>query len=87
MDRKNEFINNNMSLCETNCEYEGYEIESKKAKCKCEVKIKIPLISEIAINTNLLIDKLDIKNSLNIKILKCYKLLFSINGLKDNIGS
>jgi len=86
-DRKNEFINNNMSVCETNCEYEGYEIDSKKAKCKCEVKIKIPLMSEIAINKNLLIDKLDIKNSLNIKILKCYKLLFSINGLKNNIGS
>ena len=86
-DRKNEFINNNMSICETNCEYEGYEIDSKKAKCKCEVKIKIPLMSEIAINKNLLMDKLDIKNSLNIKILKCYKLLLSINGLKNNIGS
>jgi len=86
-DRKNEFINNNMSICETNCEYEGYEIDSKKAKCKYEVKIKIPLMSEIAINKNLLMDKLDIKNSLNIKILKCYKLLLSINGLKNNIGS
>ena len=81
-DRKNEFINNNMSVCETNCKYEGYEIDSQKAKCECEVKIKIPLMSEISINKNLLLDKLDIKNSLNIKILKCYKLLFSINGLK-----
>ena len=43
-------------------------------------------MSEISINKNLLLDKLDIKNSLNIKILKCYKLLFSINGLKNNIG-
>jgi hypothetical protein len=86
-DRKNEFINNNMSVCETNCKYEGYEIDSQKAKCECEVKIKIPLMSEISINKNLLLDKLDIKNSLNIKILKCYKLLFSINGLKKNIGS
>ena len=86
-DRKNEFIINNMSICETKCEYEGYELVSKKAKCECEVKIRIPLMSEITINKNILMNKLDIKNSLNIKILKCYKLLFSINGLKDNTGS
>ena len=86
-DRKNEFIINNMSICETKCEYEGYELDSKKAKCECEVKIRIPLMSEIIINKNILMNKLDIKNSLNIKILKCYKLLLSKNGLKDNIGS
>ena len=44
-------------------------------------------MSEIVINKNLLMNKLDIKNSLNIKILKCYKLLFSKNGLKNNIGN
>ena len=76
-----------MTICETKCEYEGYEFDSKKVKCKCEVKIKIPLISEIEIYKNILLNKLDIKNSLNIKILRCYKLLFSKNGFKDNIGS
>ena len=86
-DRKNEFINNNMTICETKCEYEGYELDFKKAKCECEVKIKIPLMSEITINKNILMNKLDIKNSLNIKILKCYKLLLSKNGLIGNIGS
>jgi len=86
-DRKNEFIINNMSLCETKCEYDGYELDSKKAKCECEVKIKIPLMSEITINKNVLMNKLDIKNSLNVKILICYKLLFSKSGIKDNIGN
>ena len=86
-DRKNEYIDNNMSICETKCEYEGYELDSMKAKCECEVKIKIPYMSEIIINKDILMNKLDIKNSLNIKILKCYKLLFSKDGLKENIGS
>ena len=86
-DRKNEFIINNMSICETKCEYEGYEFDSKKVICECEVKNRIPFMSEVTINKNILINKLDIKNSLNIKILKCYKLLFSKSGLKNNIGS
>ena len=87
-DRKNEFNNNNMSLCESKCEYDGYDSDIKKAKCKCEVKVKIPLMSEIVINKDKLLDKFtDIKSSLNLKILKCYKLLFSLEGIKTNIGN
>ena len=86
-DRKNEYIINNMSLCELKCEYGGYDSDIKKAKCECEVKIKIPLMSEITINSNILKKKIDIKNSLNLKVMKCYKNVFSIKGLKGNIGS
>ena len=86
-DRKNEFISYNMSLCESKCEYGGYYSGIKKAKCECEVKIKIPLMSEITIDPNLLKKKLDIRNSLNIKLMKCYKTAFSKKGLLHNIGS
>ena len=57
-DRKNEFINNNMSLCEKNCEYDKYNIENKMVKCECEIKIKLPLLSEIIINKDKLYNKL-----------------------------
>ena len=86
-DRKNEFIINNMSLCESKCEYGGYDIDIKKAKCECEVKVKIPLMSEIIVNSNILKNKIDIKNTMNIKIMKCYKFTFSKKGLINNIGS
>ena len=76
-----------MSLCESKCEYGGYDADIKKAKCECEVKIKIPLMSEITINSNILKKKIDIKNALNLKVMKCYKNSFSIKGLKGNIGS
>ena len=33
-DRKEEFVDNNLSLCENKCEYNGYEEETKKASCK-----------------------------------------------------
>ena len=36
-DRQNEFINNNMSLCESGCEFEKYDAEKKMVMCKCEL--------------------------------------------------
>ena len=86
-DRKSDFVNKNLSLCESNCEYEGYNSTLNKSECDCEIKIKLPLISEIVINKNKLFNKLDIKNSTNLKVLKCYYVLFTFEGLISNIGS
>ena len=71
------------SLCESKCEYKEYDADIKKAN-ECEIKIKIPLMSEITINSNVLEYKLDIKNSLNVKVMKCYKVTLSKEGLKKN---
>ena len=86
-DRKKEFNKNNMSLCESNCEYDGYNSSIKKAQCNCNVKIQIPSISEIISNQDKLIQFVDIKNIINLSIMKCYNVLFSLNGLKYNIGN
>ena len=86
-DRRNEYNKNNMSLCETKCEYDGYDKDEKKAKCECEVKFKIPLMSEIVINKNKFNKLSKIKNIMNLNIMKCYKNLFSIDGLIKNICS
>ena len=81
-DRKNEFLKNNMSLCESTCDYERYNSETKKASCNCEIKIKIPFISEIVINKDLLRSKfVNIKNYINLNVMKCFKVLFSNEGL------
>ena len=37
-DRRKEFTKNNMSLCESNCNYEGYNTTTKKVLCKCQAK-------------------------------------------------
>ena len=87
-DRRNEYINNNLSLCESNCEYNGYDIESKRVSCKCNIKINIPLFSEIIIDKNKLKNNfIDIKSTINIYVIKCYKLLFTKGGIKYNFGS
>jgi len=38
-ERKNEFNNNNMSLCEKDCTFQIYNTETKKVECDCNIKI------------------------------------------------
>ena len=40
-DRRNEFVENNMILCEGNCELIDYNYNNEKVKCSCEIKTKI----------------------------------------------
>ena len=86
-DRRQEFINNNLSLCEENCELNDYDYVYKKVKCSCEIKLKIPLIEEVKFDKEKLKNNfLDISNIANIKFLKCYRIAFKIKNLIPNIG-
>ena len=87
-DRIDEYNNNNMSLCEKNCEFNGYEENIKKAQCKCKTKSKVDNISEIDQNNDLLLENnFEKENSiLNIVSMKCTYTLFSKKGIVRNIG-
>jgi hypothetical protein len=87
-DRRNEFVENNMSLCEKNCNYKGYNNETKKVSCECNIKVKFPLLSEIEINKEQLLNNFtDVQNIINLNIMKCYYILFNRIGLIKNIAS
>ena len=86
-DRKNEYINNNMTLCEENCKLIEYNYTSKRAKCSCDIKTNIPNIDKIKFDKDLLKKSfIDINNMINFKIMKCFKNVFIKNNLKNNIG-
>ena len=86
-DRRNNFIKNNMMLCEKNCELIGYDNINKKAKCSCKVKT-ILVLDNVELDSKILLDNfLDIKKIINIDIIKCYKIVFDINNIKNNYGS
>ena len=86
-DRKNEYNNNNMSLCESNCTYKEYNKTTKKSKCECDIKINFFDIYEINFNKDKLINKFkDIKKIINLNVMKCYKLLFT-KDIVSNIGN
>ena len=88
-DRQNEFINNNLSLCEENCSYNGYFTDTKKALCECQTKLKINSISEVISEINILSNDFNNKesNNINLATMKCINQLFSKDGLLTNIGN
>ena len=88
-DRHIEYNDNNMSLCEKNCDFIGYENNIKEAKCECSIKSKQIVISEIMNQTDLLYyDNFTDKNlTTNMASMKCYNTLFTKDGLLTNIGS
>ena len=85
-DRRNEFVQNNRSLCEENCILKDYDYIKEKAKCSCDIKTDISL-SDIKFNKNEFFKSFtDINNIFNINILKCHKTVLKIKELKNNYG-
>ena len=82
-DRQIEFNNNNMSLCENGCTYNGYI--NKTVKCECNFKYKQIIISELIDDKNVLTYNFTNKNDMI--TMKCYNTLFTKEGLVKNIGS
>ena len=86
-DRQNEFLNKNLTLCESGCNFASYNSNLKKVECKCDVKYRIKDLSEIKIDKDKLKKNFNFKNLINLKVLKCYKKVFTKIGLFYNIGS
>ena len=88
IDRKKEFVEGNKTVCQDDCDFSEYDYETRKAKCSCQVKESSNSFNDIKIDTTKLYNKfVDIKNIANIKLLACYKVLFSKNGFISNIAS
>ena len=86
-DRRNEYIENNMILCEEKCDLIDYNYKIERVKCSCEIKINT------SPNYDFKFDKkeffksfIDIKNLANINIIKCYEIVLNIKNLKNNYG-
>jgi len=74
-----------MSLCEPDCNYKGYDYDTKNSKCECEIKKEMSLFN-IKIDTERLYNKFTGLTSSNIDIIKCYYLLYKKENLIYNIG-
>ena len=87
-DRIDEFFDNNMSLCENNCTYNGYNLEIQKANCECDIKTEMNTDSESIFDKEKLLNYfLDIKSIINLDVLKCLKILFTNQGYINNYGN
>ena len=87
-DRKNDYNKNYLSLCESNCEYKGYNTTNKRIECECNIKTDIISFMNIEIDKDKLLDKfINFKQNSNLFVIYCYKLFFNKNGLSTNLGS
>ena len=50
-DRKKEFVEENKTLCQDNCDFSDYDYNTQKAKCSCKVKESSSSFSDMKINT------------------------------------
>ena len=88
-DRKKEYNDKNLALCAENCEYINYNNETKKVLCQCEPMFNSSLLTldKIINKKKLLNNFIDIKKSINIDVIKCFKKFMSPEGIKNNIES
>ena len=87
-DRKEEFMNNNRTVCQENCFFSEYDNNINKVKCSCDVVESSSFFENIKIDKQKLYENfIDIKNIANINILKCYKVILSKKVIIKNYGS
>ena len=88
-DRRKDFYNPNITLCEDNCQYDGFDIDSLKVKCKCGVKPNVNSdTSKVKFSPNTILENFyNLEKYANLKIVTCYKLVFNLSKLKNNFGS
>ena len=49
-DRRQEFIDKNLSICEENCDFKYYNYTNKKVTCSCAIKLSLSSIQNIKID-------------------------------------
>ena len=88
-DRKKNFTDNKLSICENDCTFVEYNQEEKQSSCDCKIKNKDNSISGILESSNQLGNNFNNEesnssssSSSNIISIKCTKALFSKKGLK-----
>ena len=87
-DRKYYFYASNITLCEETCEYKEFYVKPMKAKCRCNTKTEVKEDNEVKFSPNKIIENFyKVEKYTNIKIIICYKSVFSLKGQKNNIGS
>ena len=86
-DKQNNYVKNNMSICEINCDFISYNYETQKAVCSCDIKTEIPFMNDIKFDKKLLLQKfIDFNNIANIQMIFCYKNIFKIKRILKNYG-
>ena len=86
-DRQKEFVQNNKTICQDECAFSKYNLETKKANCSCKIVQTSSNFADMSINQNKLYEKFGnnrYKKS-NLGITSC-NVLTSKDNIKNNTG-
>ena len=88
-DRKQNYVNNNLTVCEEDCDFITYNETNGKAICSCKVKVDSSTkIGDMVVDKDKLLNSFtNFKNIANVKVLKCVKKIFKSNAFKNNYGN
>ena len=88
-DRINYYFNNEETQCQPNCQFSDYSFETQDLKCECDIissEINVEKKQEIG-SKSIYKSFYDVLKFSNYKVLKCYKLAFSLNIFPNNKGN
>jgi len=83
-DRREDFNNNNRSLCESMCTFKGYK--NNYIKCECDIKLKFNSFLNSNVSKYNLIYRFDMtkKISVSTSVLECFLYIFSKEVITSN---
>ena len=85
-DRKEEYNKKKLSLCPFNCIFYKYISDNKEVICQCKIQNGINSFSE-SNKDDLMNNLINDKSFLNLKVIKCFKLLFTKEEYLKNFGN
>ena len=87
-DRRDDYYDGNANLFQDNCTYKEINTSNSKVECQCNIKeeINTDTNNDVFSITKLISNFYDVfsNTKINIYILKCYNLVFSLKGQKNN---
>lgn len=84
-DRKNDYNENHLSLCEANCTFFRYNSSTSKVECECKTKSYLLTLEDFYKEEFL--DKMTNSQKLtNFYVMKCSNLISSGENIKNNTG-
>ena len=88
-DRINSYYYNDDTACQSNCKFSDYLTESQYLKCECDITNSEinPSKAESFNAKDIYQSFFDVLKYSNYKVLKCGKLIFSIDSVTKNLGS
>ena len=90
-DRKSEVLSatENISLCQSGCEFESYNSTTKKAKCNCDAQTNSTETNMTKIDfssSSIATSFIDTLKNSNFLVMKCYKLAINLKNIFKNKG-